>query len=170
VGSEDVYRSVGTGPPGVKKTEVEAAIKRVKQDIASSPFAKYMKDKPIGHVDTAEHVVVQGADFYGMTAYPYWHNDTITKGKDSFTGTMEEVKQRAGNTEVWIGEMGWPSNGLQRDAVVASIENLQTFWNEVGCSVMASIPLSGSSSSRTRRTTSLIGPCWMLLQASRVSI
>jgi glucan endo-1,3-beta-D-glucosidase len=137
VGSEDVERSAGDKPlEGMPKTVVETAIKKVKQDIASSSFANYMKDKPIGHVDTAKHVVVEGADFYGMTAYPYWNGDPITNSQASFTESFEGLKQRAGNTPIWIGEMGWPSNGPQLGQSMASTGNLQTFWNEVGCHVI----------------------------------
>jgi glucan endo-1,3-beta-D-glucosidase len=135
VGSEDIYRFIRneTNKPGRAEVAMVAAIKKVKQDIAASSFAHFMKDKPIGHVDVAANVVVEGADFYGLTAYPYWHNDTIAKGRESSIETLEGVKQRAGNTEVIIGEMGWPFEGAQREEAVASVQNMQTFWTEMGC-------------------------------------
>jgi glucan endo-1,3-beta-D-glucosidase len=136
VGSEDIYRWEDTQDVGVSATEVSAIIKKVKISISSSSFAAYMRDKPIGHVDTAKHAVVDGADFYGMTVYPYWNRDPITKGKESFAGTMNNIKQRAGNTPIWIAEMGWPYEGAQQGAAVASAENLQQYWTEVGCSVV----------------------------------
>ncbi|KAH7076059.1 glycoside hydrolase superfamily, partial [Paraphoma chrysanthemicola] len=136
VGSEDIHRFEDAGEVGVAATEVTSTIKKVRDAIAASDFAKYMKNKPIGHVDVAKHVVVDGADFYGMTAYPYWSNDSITKGNERFHRTLEGVKQRAGDTPVWIAEMGWPFEGPQRGDAVASAQNLQTFWTEVGCSVV----------------------------------
>ncbi|KAH7065800.1 glycoside hydrolase superfamily [Paraphoma chrysanthemicola] len=136
VGSEDIHRFEDVGEAGVAASEVTSTIKKVRDAIAASDFAEYMKKKPIGHVDVAKHVIVDGADFYGMTAYPYWSNDSITKGNERFHSTLEGVKQRAGNIPVWIAEMGWPFEGPQRGDAVASAQNLQTFWTEVGCSVV----------------------------------
>jgi glucan endo-1,3-beta-D-glucosidase len=114
VGSEDIYRWEDTDGKevGVAAREVSATIKSVKNAIASSSYATYMKDKPIGHVDTAKHTVVDGADFYGVTTYPYWNNEPIVKSKESFMSTMNNIKQRARNTPILIAEMGWPFEGV----------------------------------------------------------
>jgi glucan endo-1,3-beta-D-glucosidase len=138
VGSEDIYRWEDTEGKevGVSATDISAAIKEVKRGIADSSFAQYMKDKPIGHVDTAKYAVVDGADFFGMTAYPYWNKDPVTNGKESFLGSLNNVKQRAGNTPIYIAEMGWSYQGPQQGDAVASAENLQQYWTEVGCSVV----------------------------------
>jgi glucan endo-1,3-beta-D-glucosidase len=138
VGSEDVYRWEETEGKdvGVSAVEISASIKKVKEAIASSTFAAYMKDKLIGHVDTAKYAVVDGADFFGMTAYPYWNKDPVAKGKESFFGSLNELKLRAGNTPIWIAEMGWPYEGAQQGEAVASAGSLQQYWTEVGCSVI----------------------------------
>jgi glucan endo-1,3-beta-D-glucosidase len=138
VGSEDIYRSEGTNGAevGVFATEVIAAIKTVKDSIASSTFAKYMQGKPIGHVDTAKYAVVDGADFYGITVYPYWNKDPVANAKESFSGTLEEIKQRAGNTPIWIAEVGWPFQGAAQGKAEASEQNLQQFWTDVGCTIV----------------------------------
>ena len=137
VGSEDIFRwEEKPAESGLSADVVAATIQSVKKSIASSSFAKYMEGKPIGHVDVAKHAVVQSADFYGMTAYPYWNKDGIDKAYESFHGSLENLKQRAGNTPIWIAEMGWPSEGRSEGASVASADNLQKFWTEVGCSVI----------------------------------
>jgi glucan endo-1,3-beta-D-glucosidase len=136
VGSEDIYRWEDTEEAGVAATEVSATIHKVKDAIASSSFATYMKDKPVGHVDTAKHAVVDGADFFGMTAYPYWNKDSIDKGRESFAATLNNLKKRAGNTLIWIAEMGWPYEGASQGDAIASAENLQQYWNDVGCQVV----------------------------------
>lgn len=51
-------------------------------------------------------------------------------------GTLNNIKQRGGNTPIWIAEIGWPFEGVQRGDAVASLENLQQYWAEVGCSVV----------------------------------
>ncbi|KAF1941913.1 glycoside hydrolase [Clathrospora elynae] len=137
VGNEDVYRSVDPNQIGVSADVVSKTIEQVKKRIATSSFAQYMKDKPIGHVDTAQYAVVDNADFIGMTAYPYWNNDSIEKASTGFQGSLESVKQRAGNRPVWIGEMGWPfADSKDHGEAVASAENLQKYWTEVGCAVI----------------------------------
>lgn len=136
VGSEDVYRAEEAGELGVTAEVVGQTIAQVKKSIEESSFADYMKDKPIGHVDTAKYAVVDNADFIGMTAYPYWNKESIDVANTSFHFSLEDVKKRAGNRPVWIAEMGWPSTDTeQHGSAVAGVDELQRFWNEVGCSV-----------------------------------
>ncbi|KAJ5056429.1 glycoside hydrolase superfamily [Bipolaris maydis] len=135
VGSEDIYRSEA-GELGLTAEVVGQTVAKVKESIAASPFAEYMKNKPIGHVDTAKYAVIDNADFIGMTAYPYWNKDSINTASGSFQHSLEDVKQRAGNRPVWIAEMGWPSTDTeQHGAAIAGIDELQKFWTEVGCFV-----------------------------------
>lgn len=133
VGNEDVFRSNTSTGIGFARDVVSQTIRDVKKQIAASSFASYMKDKPIGHVDTAQYAVVDNADFLGLTAYPYWNKQKIADASSSFQGSLEDVKQRAENTPVWIAEMGWPYGGVQQGDAVASPENLQKYWTEVGC-------------------------------------
>ncbi|KAH7408604.1 hypothetical protein DE146DRAFT_752730 [Phaeosphaeria sp. MPI-PUGE-AT-0046c] len=137
VGSEDVYRFEDSPDEvGVSAKEISAAIGSVKEALKGPQFAGYMQGKPVGHVDTAKHVVIEGASFYGMTAYPYWNKEPIEKAKDSFFGSLDNVKRRAGNTPIYIAEMGWPYEGPQLGEAVASQERLQDFWTNVGCEVI----------------------------------
>ncbi|RYN65201.1 hypothetical protein AA0118_g3331 [Alternaria tenuissima] len=136
IGSEDIYRAEEAGEIGVTAAVVGQTIAQVKKDIAASPFAQYMKDKPIGHVDTAKYAVVDNADFIGMTAYPYWNKDSIELASTSFQGSLEQVKQHAGNRPVWIAEMGWPSTDTElHSAAVTGVNEAQKFWSEAGCAV-----------------------------------
>jgi glucan endo-1,3-beta-D-glucosidase len=134
VGSEDVYRfnnaQVGLGSDNLLKT-----IKSVREKISASPFAKYMEGKPIGHTDTALYSVVPGSDFVGMNAYPYWEGQSIDNANATFMSILKDTQQRAGNTPVWISEIGWPISGKQIKDAVASAENYQRYWDEVGCSI-----------------------------------
>ena len=141
VGNEDIYRWENTVESGIAADGVVQMINKVKEAVAFSSFAQYMKDKPIGHIDTAQHAVVDGADFIGINTYPYWTNESIENAAASFTGTLESVKQQAGNRPVWITEVGWPFRGPQRSAAVASAENLQKFWTDVGCQLFGKYTL-----------------------------
>jgi len=137
VGSEDVFRwEDDKENVGVAATEVTAAIKKVKDTIASSKFAKYMASKPIGHVDTAKHSIVDGADFYGITVYPYWNKDPVANAKVSFKGTLDDVISRAKGKPIWIAEVGWPFQGASQGASQADAQSLQQFWTDVGCTII----------------------------------
>lgn len=137
VGSEDVFRwEDDKDNVGVAATEVTAAIKKVKDTIASSAFAKYMANKPIGHVDTAKHSIVDGADFYGITVYPYWNKDPVANAKVSFEGTLDDVISRAKGKPIWIAELGWPFQGASQGASQANAQSLQQFWTDVGCTII----------------------------------
>jgi glucan endo-1,3-beta-D-glucosidase len=140
VGNEDIYRNEETPDQvGVPADVVSQTINQVKTNIAASSFAKYMEDKPIGHVDTAKYAVVDNADFIGMTVYPYWNKDGIDNAAVSLQGSLDDVRKRAGDRPVWIAEIGWPvaDNRPQKDtgAAVAGTDQLQKFWTEVGCTV-----------------------------------
>ncbi|XPS80211.1 Glucan endo-1,3-beta-D-glucosidase [Ascochyta lentis] len=134
IGNEDVYR-FNNAAAGVGSDNLLLSIKRVRESIAASPYAKFMRDKPIGHTDTAMYAVVPGSDFTGMTAYPYWEGKSIDSAAQSFLSVLGDTQRRAGNTPVWISEMGWPINGTQKGEAVASVDNYQRYWDEVGCQV-----------------------------------
>ncbi|KAJ4316179.1 hypothetical protein N0V94_005597 [Neodidymelliopsis sp. IMI 364377] len=136
VGNEDIYRfNSNHGEVGVAGNDMLLTINKVRAAITASPYANYMQGRPIGHTDTAQHAVVPGSDFVGMTAYPYWNSESIDNAGKSFMGSLNDTQQRAGNMPVWISEMGWPINGTQKGEAVASAENYQKYWDQVGCSV-----------------------------------
>lgn len=124
IGSEEIHLFEDTQKPRVPSNDVSAVIKKVKDAVTSSCFVGYMKGKSIGHVDTVKHVVVDGADFYCMTTYPYWNDQPVPQAKESFLGSLKNVKQRAGNTPVWIAEIGWPYEGVRYGQAVASVDDL----------------------------------------------
>ncbi|KAH6625809.1 glycoside hydrolase superfamily [Boeremia exigua] len=128
VGSEDVYRFNG-GQAGLSSDNLVFTMNSVREQIAASPYAKYMKDKPIGHTDTAPYSVVTGADFAGMNAYPFWEGKPIDNANVSFMSVLGDTQRRAGNIPVWITEMGWPVDGAQINEAVASAENYQRYWS-----------------------------------------
>ncbi|KAJ4983558.1 GPI-anchored cell wall beta-1,3-endoglucanase EglC [Stagonosporopsis vannaccii] len=134
VGSEDVYR-FNSGEVGLSSETLIRTIKTVRERIASSQFAKYLHGKPIGHTDTASYSVMPGTDFAGMNAYPFWEGKHINAAEITFMSALEDTQRRASNTPVWITELGWPVIGDQINEAVASPENYQRYWSEVGCQV-----------------------------------
>lgn len=132
VGNEDIYR-FNSAAIGVGSDDLVLTVKGVREKIAASPFAKFMQGKPIGHTDTAQYAVVAGSDFAGMTGYPYWEGKSIDNAKITFMSILNDTEKRAGDTPVWISEMGWPINGTQKGEAVASAANYQRYWDEVGC-------------------------------------
>ncbi|KAF1927290.1 glycoside hydrolase family 17 protein [Didymella exigua CBS 183.55] len=134
IGNEDIYR-FNSQQAGVGPDDMFTSINRVKTTIKASPWGKYMEGKPIGHTDTAMYAAIPGSDFVGMTAYPYWEGQSIDNANATFMSILKDTQRRAGNTSVWISEAGWPINGTKIKDAVASADNYQRFWNEVGCQV-----------------------------------
>ncbi|KAJ8114704.1 hypothetical protein OPT61_g3487 [Boeremia exigua] len=134
VGSEDVYR-FNNGQPGLDSDHLTRTLSSVREKIAASRFAKYMEGKPIGHTDTAPYSVIPGNDFSGMNAYPFWEGVPIENAKTSFMSVLKDTERRAGKAPVWITELGWPIDGAQVREAVASADNYQQYWSEVGCRV-----------------------------------
>lgn len=114
--------------------EVMSSITRVKTWMQSkSWFTLFRTPPPIGHADTTRNAALSNADFIGANIFPFWNPDPIDKAWESFEGNLQGVKQRAGNTPVWITETGWPSNGNDS---TATMENMQRYWRDVGCEVL----------------------------------
>ncbi|KAF2875254.1 glycoside hydrolase superfamily [Massariosphaeria phaeospora] len=140
VGSEDVYRfEEKKEPGGVAADTVVENLALVRKTIAESSYAQFMKDKPIGHVDTTKHAAVKGAHFIGMNAYPYWNKDPIDEARKSFSGSLDSLKSRVGSTEIWLTELGWPFSGPTLGTAAANPESMQRYWKEVGCSFFGKV-------------------------------
>ncbi|KAF2650095.1 glycoside hydrolase family 17 protein [Lophiostoma macrostomum CBS 122681] len=144
VGNEDVFRNstdCTSGCMGNANAEtVTSTVDYVRQYFTEGPLQKYFTNTPlIGHVDVAKQApnVDQGAKgFVGMNAYPFWAGDRIDNANNSFFGSLTGDEGRSGGREVWITETGWPAKGLKSSTDnIASVENAQSYWNKVGCSL-----------------------------------
>lgn len=144
VGSEDLYRISPIGQaaspdPGASPTTLAKYIQQVRDTIKGSCLEK----APIGHVDTwtvyvnaTNKPLIDAVDWLGMDAYPYFEK-TKPNGLENavklFQSALDQTKAAAGGKPVWITETGWPDSGDKSGDAVPSIENAQTYWQEVGC-------------------------------------
>lgn len=146
VGNEDLYRGSNAcreknkdkTPCAMAATreEVKGNITLVREHIKKSAYAELLKDKPIGHTDVVAEAYEHDVDFVGMNAYPYWNRDAIGEANTSYWGSIDFVKKKAGDTmPVWLTELGWPMAGVSQEGAVASEDNMQKFWTDVGCSL-----------------------------------
>lgn len=146
VGSEDLYRN---SPTGIANKEYAGAnpdtlvdyINSVRELIAGTSLA----DAKIGHVDTwtafvngSNQAVIDACDWLGFDGYPYFedtHANDISNSAALFNDAFSATKAAAGGKEVWITETGWPVSGKDFGDAVASVENAETYWKDVGCSL-----------------------------------
>ncbi|KAI0483890.1 glycoside hydrolase superfamily [Xylaria cf. heliscus] len=145
IGSEDLYRvsvtglkndpdGVGAGPDVITKF-----IKEFKDNFADSDIASV----PIGHVDTwdawtngTNKAVIDAVDWIGVDEYPYYEDGKGNDIKNSgtlFDNAYDATIGAAGGKPVWVTETGYPYTGIQWGEAVASVENAQYYWQEVGC-------------------------------------
>ena len=147
VGSEDLYRISPTGiinksGVGASPDDITDYIGRVKTAIANTPA----KGALVGHVDTwtawvnsSNDAVITASDFIGMDAYPYFQNtmtNPIGNGYSLFDAAYEATVGAAGGKPVWVTETGWPVSGDTSGDAVPSIQNAQTYWDQVGCGLL----------------------------------
>jgi len=93
-------------------------------------------------VDGANAAVIKACDVVLMNGFPYWQGatigDSLTKFKDAITATRNAVGL---SKPFVIGETGHPTKGPNFGSAVASVQNLQTYWNGAACYLQnANIP------------------------------
>ncbi|KAJ4355756.1 uncharacterized protein N0V89_003776 [Didymosphaeria variabile] len=147
VGNEDMeqwYSNHAT--TGVPEGVIAANLATVRNAVLGSALdesfpniRKYMTNKPIGHTDTAPHAAkAKNVNFVGMNAYPYWSEDPPASAKASYFGSLNGVKNEMPGKAIWLTEVGWPfSDTISQVSAqgTANKENLQKYWDEIGCSV-----------------------------------
>ena len=135
VGSEDLYR--GDTDPNL----LAAQIYDVRGMLAS--VGAHVQ---VGHVDTwtawvnrTNDNVTLACDFVGMDGYPYFQGATVEQAPtvfwDSYWDTRGVVDVVSPGTWVWITETGHPVSGADFGNSHPSIENAQSYWKSVACSV-----------------------------------
>ena len=145
VGSEDLYRISVTGiandPTGVGQTP-DTLVKYISQ-VRDAIKGTVLESAPIGHVDTwnafingSNSEVIAACDFLGLDEYPYFQTtdpNAIENAGKLFFEAYDRVASVASGKQIWITEAGWPVSGKQSGAAIASVENAETFWQEVAC-------------------------------------
>ncbi|EXJ83847.1 hypothetical protein A1O1_07475 [Capronia coronata CBS 617.96] len=144
VGSEDLYRISPIGiaqGSGVGQTPdvLVDYIGQVRDIIKGTALAS----KPVGHVDTwnvftnsSNAEVISNCDFLGLDEYPYYQtadDNPIGNAGDLFFEAYDKVANVAGGRPIWVTESGWPTSGPVSGEAVASVDNAETYWQDVAC-------------------------------------
>lgn len=130
---------------GLDPDTLVSYIKQAREVVAGTPLAAAR----FGHVDTSNAwvnasnaAVAEAVDWIGMDAYPFFETtmtNDIGSAKGLFEKAINEVKAATGNKELLITETGWPISGPSQNLGVASLDNAEMFWQEVGCAVFDKI-------------------------------
>ncbi|EMR68491.1 putative gpi-anchored cell wall beta- -endoglucanase protein [Eutypa lata UCREL1] len=145
VGSEDLYRNSPQGIQagsnvGAEPDTIARYIQETRDAIAGTP----LEGSPVGHVDTwtawyngSNQAVIDACDWLGMDAYPYFQDtmaNAIGQSGALFSDALAKTTQAGGGSKaVWITETGHPVSGDTVGQSVASVENAETYWKDVGC-------------------------------------
>jgi glucan endo-1,3-beta-D-glucosidase len=149
VGSEDLYRSSPQGVQnnagaGATGAEIEGYIGWMRDWIRGTA----LESKPIGHVDTwtawvlpENRGVANAVNWLGHNSFPYFEStkpNAIEQAAENFYSGVGQTESVSGGKEVWITETGYPLRGPVSGSAVASVENSQRYYKEVGCQLFNS--------------------------------
>jgi exo-beta-1,3-glucanase (GH17 family)/cellulose synthase/poly-beta-1,6-N-acetylglucosamine synthase-like glycosyltransferase len=85
------------------------------------------------HVWLAHPELAASVDYITVHLFPYWEGVPEAGGLEDAMAKFRRVQDAYPNKHVVIGEIGWPSNGVQRDGAVASRVNqarfMRSFFN-----------------------------------------
>jgi len=144
VGSEDLYRISTIGIEnksgvGQSPSVLVDYIGQVRKAIQGTSLSS----KPIGHVDTwnvyvneSNSGLISACDFLGLDEYPYFQTtdtNNIENGGKLFFEAYDKVAEYAGGKPIWVTEAGWPTSGKTSNLAIASVDNAETFWQDVSC-------------------------------------
>lgn len=144
VGSEDLYRDSVDGieadeGTGATPDELVSYIAQVRDLIAGTDASA----ATVGHVDTwnawtntSNAAVITAVDWLGMDGYPYYQttdSNGIDNAESLFFASYDATVDVADGKDVWITETGWPYQGPTEGDAVASIDNAETYWQDVAC-------------------------------------
>jgi cellulose synthase/poly-beta-1,6-N-acetylglucosamine synthase-like glycosyltransferase/exo-beta-1,3-glucanase (GH17 family) len=91
-------------------------------------FLKEFTDKPITTAETWDiwekiKDLAQHVDFITIHILPYWEKKPIENFDDFIVEKYSIIKNLFPNKKIYIGEIGWPSNGYNNDKAIPSLEN-----------------------------------------------
>lgn len=91
-------------------------------------FLKEFTDKPISTAETWDiwekvKDLTQHVDFITIHILPYWEKKPIENFDDFIVEKYSIIKNLFPNKKIYIGEIGWPSNGYNNDKAIPSLEN-----------------------------------------------
>ena len=147
VGSEDLYRVSPTGIEndsglGATPDELVSYIGQTRALIKGTSLS----GASIGHVDTwtawvngSNDAVISAVDWLGMDTYPYFQNtidNNINVANKTFWDAYDASAGAGNGKEVWITETGWPVSGKTENQAIPSIQNAETYWQDVACSLI----------------------------------
>ena len=78
------------------------------------------------------------AIFSASTHIPYFQvteANPIDAAYEFFFQAYNDTAGVSGGKPVWITETGWPVSGPNENLAVPSIQNAQTYWDQVGCAI-----------------------------------
>jgi exo-beta-1,3-glucanase (GH17 family) len=84
-------------------------------------------------------VVIKACDIAITNGFPYWQGVSMKDAiklktfQNSYWQVKSHVKAVNSKASVWVGETGWPTKGANFKKALATLADLKTYYNTVGC-------------------------------------
>ncbi|KTW30166.1 hypothetical protein T552_04075 [Pneumocystis carinii B80] len=88
--------------------------------------------------DGTANRIIGALDIAFVNSFPYWQGFAVEHSTYTFfadiSNTFNVIRSINHNVEIWIGETGWPTDGVPYGAAIPNVENAAYFWANVICS------------------------------------
>ncbi|KAJ2163002.1 glycoside hydrolase 3 protein [Coemansia sp. RSA 552] len=126
VGSEAVYRQEQTAE------QLAAKVREVRSELAKVG----LQSIPVTTSETwpsYHQPLIDAVDFVNMHGFPFWEGVAIDAANSKMFEHIYDLQKAAKGKKVVVGETGWPSDGDNFGAAVASLENAQSYLQQFVC-------------------------------------
>jgi exo-beta-1,3-glucanase (GH17 family) len=135
----DWLNTVSVGSDSLYRKEIDANVlaERIYDVKGMVQEAYGAADVPVGTsepwtvwVDRPSDPVVKASDFVGLNVFPYWEGTPIDQGLTTLQKAIYATRTATGGKPLVVSETGWPSAGPAFGEAVASLVNLEKYFNE----------------------------------------
>lgn len=124
-----LFVAVGNETQLFRKISPEELWKYIEEVKSFSPFPVSTEEDTFFWADNSE--TAQVVDVISVHILPYWDGVDVNSSVSSAIGTYDFLSKLYPDKKIYVTEIGWPSNGGNRQSAVPSLSNQRKFLAEL---------------------------------------